>query len=78
MNARDRARIYQFLRTETARARGGFRKLTCDGKDDGGEVEPSDVRRETSCSTKVGEELSSRDVGKQHVDVDGVLIGLVA
>lgn len=56
----------------------GTKKLTGDSEDDGGKVESSDVRGEASCSTKMGEELSSWNVGEQHVDVDRVLIRLVA
>ena len=53
-------------------------RLTCNGENDGREVEASDVWCESTGSTKMGEELSSWDVGEQHIDVDRVLIRLVA
>ena len=45
------------------------------GEDDDGEVEAGHVRRETTDTAEVGEELAAGDVGEKHVDVEAVLEG---
>lgn len=44
-----------------------------ESEDDGSEVESGYVGRESLRSSEMGEQLSSRDEGEQHVDVQAVL-----